>query len=191
MRWIRLGPRGELTFEVVNQSNPERDALIQRGLFGSAGRLHKMELDGTSDANFARYKCRRCSATFAVGYKAVVGQGPGHQRLELIDRTSLDRPCAGMLIVHGELRSEASRDAEAVVAVANELAKHNADWEVEVAERAPSASRELPLVAISWNWQSQDPSASVEQAMDLFAKVFAGLFPGRPISHIIWTSRHC
>jgi len=158
----------------MGQPNSERDALIHNGLFGSAQKLHKVELDGTSDPNFARFKCQRCGATFAVGYRTVVGHGSGSQRLELIDRAALDRPCPGMVRVHGELKSESAEDADAVIAVANELSKRDAEWDVDSAERVAGASLQVPLVAVSWVWDSRDESASTEQAVEIFGRVFRG-----------------
>jgi hypothetical protein len=91
-----------------------------------------------------------------------------------------------MFMVTGELQSESNSDADAVRKVANELSELNVGWNVDIAERG---SRIMPLVSISWVWESENESASAQQAMEIFAKVFKGLYPGQAVPHIIWTSR--
>jgi hypothetical protein len=92
----------------------------------------------------------------------------------------------GVFAVTGELQSESESDAEAVKAVADELSELNPPWDVQVVERGTS---NMPLVSISWVWESEHESASAEQAMAIFAKVFNGLYHGLPMPHIRWSSR--
>ena len=182
--------RGDLAVNlmVVSDSSRERDELIARGMNGSALQHHPMFPDGSSDANYARYKCGRCGMTFVVGYRAVaVPSGP--QKLELVDRTSLDTACPGLFAVHGELRSESASDAQAIDAVADALSEANAHWTVHTTERPRHAYTGAPLRTISWVWESQDPSASAEQAMEVFQVTFNSLYPGRPLPAVLWTSR--
>ncbi len=91
-----------------------------------------------------------------------------------------------MFAVTGELKSDSESDAEAVKAVADELAELNPPWDVQVVERGTS---NMPLVSISWVWESENESASVEQAMAIFAKVLKGLYPDHAVPHILWSSR--
>ncbi len=92
----------------------------------------------------------------------------------------------GVFAVTGEPQSESESDAEAVKDVADTLSELHPPWDVQVVERGSS---NMPLVAISWVWESENEAASAEQAMAAFAKVFKGLYPGQSVPHIIWTSR--
>jgi transposase-like protein len=81
----------------VKQPGRVREALIKKGLAGSAAKRHMMRLEA-GDANFARYSCQRCGMTFVVGYKSQVGQGAGNRKLEFTDTTALDTRCSGKVI---------------------------------------------------------------------------------------------
>src|SRR5256885_13455183 len=92
----------------------------------------------------------------------------------------------GVFAVTGELQSESGSDAEAVKDVAKTLSELNPPWDVQVVERGTS---NMPLVSISWVWESENESASAEQAAAIFAKVFKGLYRGQAVPPVIWTSR--
>ena len=64
-----------VTFRTVSRPTRERIAIIEGALSNSMAQHHDMELDGSNDANFSRYKCRNCGLTFTVGYKSVASQG--------------------------------------------------------------------------------------------------------------------
>jgi len=69
-----------------------------------------------------------------------------------------------------------------------ELATLSPAWGADVARRGAVSTSKVPLIAISWIWESQNESASVEQAVEVFSKVFGGLYPGRTALNILWTS---
>jgi hypothetical protein len=83
-----------VAFPIVSPSSRERDAVIKPWLAESSAQGHEMELDGTSDANFARYRCRSCGLNLNVGHVAVVGDA-GRRRFELIEAATLNTPCPG------------------------------------------------------------------------------------------------
>ena len=79
----------------MSRPTRERIAIIEGALSNSMAQHHDMELDGSNDADFSRYKCRNCGLTFTVGYKSVVSQD--RRRFEVTEGVALNTLCPGLL----------------------------------------------------------------------------------------------
>lgn len=94
-----------------------------------------------------------------------------------------------MFVVTGELQPESDSDTAAVKDVAATLSELNPAWNIQVWDAQVVERSNMPLVSVSWVWESENESASTEQAMEIFAKVFKGLYPGHSVPGIVWSSR--